>query len=300
MLNNIIVKHRPNLIQRIKWVWMDIRKSPNTPVRVIASLFLLLGVLGELDGPLPYIPVVYEIYKDIAAELIGAGLAVFTIDYANERRAKREYEADLLRRIGSSINVVALSAIEEAKAQQWFIEGKLKGAKLRRANFENADFVTRSLHETPVFGWGEVSQGAKLEKAIFADSVVTEADFSSATLTKCDFRGANVVGAKFLSANCQDINFLGADVRGVDFTNANLDGAQFVGIRAQEAIGVPGRKYLTSARVDSNTIMPDGSRLNSISDLERFTNAQHPNFWRPSGDANGRLPFWAKSNDTND
>jgi len=70
------------------------------------------------------------------------------------------------------------------------------------------------------------------------------------------------------------INLSRADLRGADFSRANLTGVQFVS-----------RRY-GHARFDSSTRLPDETFWQDdydISYMERFTNPQHPDYWRGFG-----------------
>lgn len=78
-------------------------------------------------------------------------------------------------------------------------------------------------------------------------------------------------------------NLSRADLRGADFGKANLTGVQFVS-----------RRY-GHARLDETTRLPDETFWQSeydISYLERFTNPDHPQYWRGFGLREANLPRW--------
>jgi uncharacterized protein YjbI with pentapeptide repeats len=68
-------------------------------------------------------------------------------------------KAELIRRLGSRDNGIALQALEEVRAHGWLYDGTLRGANLAYANLE----------------------GANLEKV----------DLQKATLTHANFKGLN-------------------------------------------------------------------------------------------------------------
>ncbi len=94
------------------------------------------------------------------------------------------------------------------------------------------------------------------------------ADLSEADLISADLNGANLSGADLkraflMEANLGGADLSGADLRGASLISANLNGAD-----------------LSNALIDEFTTLPDGNRFQeNHSDLERFTNPDHPNFW---------------------
>ncbi len=79
---------------RVKNVWSYMGWD-----NLIAVLLFVIGILGFVIKPLPFDPVLNEIYLGTRAELIGIGIGVFVIanaaDYMNRQAEKKAaYFAD--------------------------------------------------------------------------------------------------------------------------------------------------------------------------------------------------------------
>ena len=68
--------------------------------------------------------------------------------------------------------------------------------------------------------------------------------------------------ADLTGANLNNASLVNSDVRGVIFKQSNLRDARF-----------------KNAKYDRDTILPDGSVIQSSSDWDRFTDTNHPDFW---------------------
>jgi hypothetical protein len=68
-----------------------------------------------------------------------------------------------------------------------------------------------------------------------------------------------------------------ADLSGADLRDAYLSGVGLLGANLSGAL-------LASAKFDETTIIPDGSNWTLDTDIKRFTNPDHPNFWHPEED----------------
>ena len=84
-----------------------------------------------------------------------------------------------------------------------------------------------------------------------------------AYLHGADLAKANLQGASIFRAHLQGADLRNADLRGVDMRGAELDGAN-----------------LTGAIFDATTVLPDGKPWTLDTDLTRFTDRAHPDFWR--------------------
>jgi hypothetical protein len=84
-----------------------------------------------------------------------------------------------------------------------------------------------------------------------------------ATLRRVYLSGANLQGANLWHANLQGAYLAYADLQGAYLIGANLQGA-----------------LLNRAGFDEETYLPDGSQWTPDTDMNRFTNPEHPDFWR--------------------
>ena len=107
-----------------------------------------------------------------------------------------------------------------------------------------------------------------------------DANLTAANLAKSNLNGANLDGAILASTNLQDANLTAVNLRnarlidtnlsGTDLTLANLEGALIVGATFSNTTRLPDWEESSPS-----VWLPD-------SDLARFTNSNHPDFWRPS------------------
>jgi uncharacterized protein YjbI with pentapeptide repeats len=81
--------------------------------------------------------------------------------------------------------------------------------------------------------------------------------------------GANLQGAKLEYANLRKAELEGAHLEGAELDYANLQGAELAGA------------HLEDARFEHSTTMPDGARWTPETDVSRFTDPEHPDFWHP-------------------
>ena len=208
-------------------------------------------------------------------------------------------EPSIIRDLGSSNNRIALDAVAQLREldSTYFLVGKdFHGANLQRANLSginirlertvlaNANLQNANLEDT-VMDYADL-RNADLRKAQMKEVHLFRANLRHAKLQGANLLVAHLHGADFSYADLRDtdlhnarmheVNFLGADFRGAylyyaKFTNANLENANFDGADWGEKY--KGRYFLT---------LPDGTELTSEKDLERFTNPEHPEFWRPN------------------
>lgn len=118
------------------------------------------------------------------------------------------------------------------------------------------------------------------------DGSIQGADLYGADLRGADIQYANLRSAYLVAANLQDTYshhvdlqnayLLDANLQGARLWNTNLQGTYLAGANLQDA-------GLFQAKLDESTILPDGTNWTPETDMSRFTDPNHPNFWR-SGD----------------
>jgi hypothetical protein len=216
---------------------------------------LLLVILGILIGG-AFFSADPDGYKaNLYTEILGLIATVVILDRLAERREERRRILDLQERLvmeaGSQSNETVKRAVHELDKRAW-LKGEnslLRRANLRLANLEGVDLVRADL------------RGADLVRTNLQGAKLWLADLREADLSGADLRGAELRGTTLQGANLARANLEGAELRG-----ANLQGAM-----------------LAEAKLDKNTILPDGSKWRADSDLARFTDVQHPNFWHGAG-----------------
>lgn len=102
-----------------------------------------------------------------------------------------------------------------------------------------------------------------LQSGVAKGANLWDADLEGADLGECDLRDVNL-----WIANLRDAR-LWADLRGANLYQADLSGAMFT-------------SHWGGATFDPTTKLPDGTFWQSDTDMSRFTNPNHPEFWRSS------------------
>jgi DNA-directed RNA polymerase subunit RPC12/RpoP len=180
---------------------------------------------------------------------------------ATERRVLR-------RQMGGTDQAEAVAAVNEMRAHGWLMDGSLKGEFFVRANLEGADLRDVNLQ-------GGSLRHANLHKADLSGAALQgvnlfEADLSGANLTRANLqraepRYANLQGANLRLADLRNAKMFAADLQGADLSGANLQGAD-----------------IREALFDRQTTLPDDSGWTPDADTARFTDPEHPSFWRSS------------------
>lgn len=96
--------------------------------------------------------------------------------------------------------------------------------------------------------------------------------------------GSILKGVKLALANLQEAELEGFDLEGtiLVFANlrqahlngANLSGTHLFGADLRDAV-------LHQTHMDERTLLPDGSHWSPVTDMRRFTDSNHPDFWEP-------------------
>lgn len=171
----------------------------------------------------------------------------------------------------SRIDVEQWMTLHQERQQRISLVGaRLRGLALGRFEFVGIDLRMADLSEADLQGANLFLanlRGVNLKEAYLFLANLQEADLGGA-----DLRGANLQLANLIRSNLRIANLHGANLQRTKLQDANLRGANL-----EDAI------FLADLNV--NTILPDGSQWQPGVEMERFTDRQHPEFWR-SGDPN--------------
>lgn len=293
-------------------IWKDYRTFYQL---VGGGIFVLIGILiggAFFSGDEGYLTNLYT-------EFISIAVTVSIIDILNRRREMKRHMSELCdrlkREMSSQDNTTAINAIREITAHGWLHDGTLRNVNLTNANLAKAQMfqaqlngaslagatlVSASLEESSLRGAALISANlneadlreadlsetvlqfanlsrANLDFAILHNAVLTGANLAEATLREAELQNANLVEARMNNvimsrADLTSANLGAANLRGVNMSQANLTNVQFK------------TPFGTAAILDEHTILPDGSRFDpsaSLAQLERFTDENHPDFWKP-------------------
>lgn len=203
----------------------------------------------------------------------------------------------LLKQAASADNAEALAALTELHERGWLTgdSSALRYGKFRKANWEGADLHAATLYETQLV-LGNL-RGAKLQKAKLSFvrlhlAYLREANLQGASFDHTSAQSADLRGADLRESWCYSTNLHAADLRGADLRGANLeevhlqaanlDGAQFDGRTA-----LPDCVYRRNAEGKIIFTGPIEERYTPESfwspetDMTRYTNPAHPDFWQP-------------------
>jgi hypothetical protein len=173
---------------------------------------------------------------NLGSELAGAVVTYFLLERLLGERTRREQDLEILKlEMASSVNDVAVAAVEKLRRYGYLYDGSLRcanlsGANLRGARLELADLRGADLRQTNL-------QGAEFEGALLGHTDLTLASLEEAGLWSANLGGANL-------------------------TQANLEGA-----------------HIAKACLADATL-PDGKKWQLDTDMRRFTDPEHPDFWQ--------------------
>jgi uncharacterized protein YjbI with pentapeptide repeats len=241
--------------------------------RILVLVGLALGALVSSSWALWRTCDLEGLALNLGTELIGALATYALLELFIGGRERREAKkADLIAQMGSQVQDVAVAAAEELRRHGWLSDGSLQGADLFRANLRAADLIGADLSRAVLvetnLQWTSLT-GAKLIATNLSGARLGGANLHGADLNKAKLievqlhgavlLGANLCGARLWDADLREANLREVDLKGASLHRANLQGADF----------------------DENTTLPDGTKWTLDTDMARFTDPKHPDFWRP-------------------
>ncbi len=207
-----------------------------------------------------------DYWQNIYITGIGAVLTVGILDRQAEHRAVRQRKEELILQMGSPDNGFAVEAVRLLRQKGWLTDGSLKGAFFWGANLYGATLVGANLHGANLHGANLV--GAKLHSANLQGTRLPASNLQGANL-----QNAKLIGSNFSDSNLQGAYLMGANLHGAYLADANLQGAYLMGANLQDAT-------LQGAKFNKSTWLPDNTYWTPDTDMTRFTDPNHPNFWR--------------------
>lgn len=198
--------------------------------------------------------------------------AVLTEDYGIQITGKDMSRASLAATklhgadlIGANLQGAVL--IEANLKEADLIAAKLQGADLSRANLQGADLTGANLRGAILTGAN--LQGAILVTATLESANAAKANLQMAYLRSADFRGADLTGANLLEADLRwtDLRraiLVKAHLRGADLGAARLEGAR-LGLEV----------------FDTSSRLPDWTTWTTATDMAKFTDPKHSEFYEP-------------------
>jgi len=261
-----------------------------TEIKNIWQQYQGLYVVGGILIGLLLFPFLELIIKDLSQlliglipEAIGIGFTVFFLDRIYQERDIKQLKQRLRGEASSQSNDTSKSAVDWMRRDDWLTgdDGLLKGANLNNANLNKVDFSNANLKDASL-SWADL-QGANLFEATLQDADLQFINLEGAYLRDANIEGADLSlakmeGARLPNANLKDASLSGTYLQktnlfGVNFQNADLYNAHLEGADLRSV-------NLDKARLIGATL-PDGTKWTPETDMGRFTDPEHPNFWQP-------------------
>lgn len=230
---------------------------------------------------------------NFGTEMLGAIVIYILFDryVAGKEKQEAEKEAfktkvnDLVKDFGSRDRSTAIAAVEELRRLELLFGGQLQDVNLEDADLRGADLSNANLQKAKL-------GSAKLQKANLMHAVLRWGELWGANLKSANMQYANLLRANLLEANLQEANLLRAGLQRANLRMANLRGtnlreAFLQGAELQDAdlLGAD----LQGAKLE-RAELPDGTRWMQSTDMKRFTDSTHPNFWH--SDYSSSLSLW--------
>jgi hypothetical protein len=199
---------------------------------LIAVIFLVVGILGFVPGPIPHIPGWSDFYHGIKSELVGLGITVLILGNADQYIRTQMEKRRLILQMGSPNNEIAIEAVRQLRSRGWLTDGTTRGAYLKNAKLSGADLEGADLSRVKFRGAdlsGANLMGADLSGASLLFANLSEADLRLAKLGWAYLMKANLCGANLVYADLSEAYLMDADLRRAYFMGANLSGADLEG-----------------------------------------------------------------------
>jgi hypothetical protein len=158
--------------------------------------------------------------------------------------------------IGIAITVLVIDCLHQHRQ-----DDQLKRQLVREMCSTDNGIALRAVHELAAHSW--------LKDGSIRRAYLLNANLQGAFLHDADLRGAYLIGANLQGAYLIKTDLKGADLKRANLKDASLSGADLYGAR-----------WLSSAIFNQNTTLPDSTKWTFDTDIDRFTNSEHPDFWR--------------------
>lgn len=234
------------------------------------ALLVAGGILTVQRYGLDWPRIIDNYFNIIVADLLVLGAAALVVEGLNRRRRKQT----IIMQMGSPDGAIAREAVRLAYWAGWIKDGSLRGARLHEANWQG------------ILRFNADMRRAKLENANFKEANLDYADLQEAVMTYTNLQGAwlgsaNLRAAKLSHANLEGAHLSGANLQDAYLGEANLKGAHLWQADLRGATFTKS-KTDTKPKFDETTTLPDDTKWTPKTDMARFTDPNHPEFWKPS------------------
>lgn len=178
---------------------------------------------------------------------------------------------DFYSNMGTELASIAITILIIDRLQNQRAEEREKQRLILQMGSPDNSFAIEAVRMMNARGWlanGDL-KAAQLSHANLETANLQRINLEAARLGLANLRKAKLVGAKLTHTFMQAANLDGGNLCGADLRGANLNDASLVGAKLDE-----------TTYFDTETILPDCNYWSPGTDMERFTNPQHPDFWR--------------------
>jgi hypothetical protein len=211
---------------------------------VVAVLTLILGTIDEYGG-LPIGQVIQHVFRDfyanLSTELGSIALTVLIIDSLT-RRYKEQTE-----------------------------EHREKTRLIREMGNRDKSVALQAVEELRLNHW--------LEDGTLDHLHITWGNLEGAVLNRANLRGAHLWLTNLRRAHLYDTNLQGAFMQAVDLQDAHLCGTNLAGANLTDS-NLLNANLDDATILDNETILPDCTYWTPGTDMGRFTDPLHSDFWR--------------------
>lgn len=144
-----------------------------------------------------------------------------------------------------------------------------KGRLIRQMRSRDNALALQAVAELGAHGW--LSDGS-LNGAYLMTANLQGLRMWDTHLKSADLHGVNLQGAKLERVNFTGANLWNANLREIRLESVNLEGADLYQADLRDA-------YLLDVEFDERTRLPDGSKWKPETDMGRFTDPYHADFW---------------------
>jgi len=251
---------------------------------------VLVAVLAGI-GVLIFSSDLPSYWQNIYVTIVGAIGTVLIIDQRAEQRAIRQRKQELIAQLGSASYDFAIEAVRLLRMEGWLRDGSMRGASLMgvnlpQANFAFTDFVGAQFFQTNLQK-ADIKH-SNLQGIQFHGSNLQEVNFSLSNLTNAELGGVYLEQSILFRADCTQTRLSAAHLQNSDMKYANLKNAQLLHANIEGAdmrdANLEGAN-LWRIICNNYTVLPDNSYWTPDTDLSRFTDPNHPQFWRSTDPA---------------
>ena len=222
---------------------------------------------------------------NVYTELLSVVATILVLDQINQWRDRRALKERLFNEVKSPAVGQATAALAWLRRDNWIQSDSFKNADLQNVNWSNAYLGELNFEKTNLRGANlqnvtnensDDDEDNRWRSTTFNHANLQLTKLQDAKLALASFRQADLYASDLSGAYLRDVDLRFANLRrarlhGTVLTNANLSGANLF------LASIENNKwtYLDGTR---EAILPDGTTWTPDTDMEKFSNPEHPDF----------------------